>query len=149
MSLIKWDPFTELEEMSHRLNRLIGRPGLPASTGSEMLKIVDWTPSADISETETAYLIKAEIPGVNREDVSVTVEDGVLTIQGERKAEKEETGRKFHRIERSYGSFVRSFRLPQGVDDTAAKAEFKDGMLNITLPKSEQAKPRAVSIKVD
>ena len=149
MSLIKWDPFTELEEMSHRLNRLIGRPGLPASTGSEMLKIGDWTPSADISETETAYLIKAEIPGVNREDVSVTVEDGVLTIQGERKAEKEETGKKFHRIERSYGSFVRSFRLPQGVDDTAAKAEFKDGMLNITLPKSEQAKPRAVSIKVD
>lgn len=149
MSLIKWDPFTELEEMSHRLNRLIGRPSQPASTGSEMLKIIDWTPSADISETETAYQIKAEIPGVSKEDVSVTVEDGVLTIQGERKAEKEETGKKFHRIERSYGSFVRSFRLPQGVDDTAAKAEFKDGMLNITLPKSEQAKPRAVSIKVD
>ncbi len=148
MNLMKWDPFNELEEMSNRLNRIFGRSAPPTTTSNEMLKVADWTPSADIQETDNAYLIKAEIPGVNKEDVKVTVEDGVLTIRGERKAEKEETGKKFHRIERSYGSFLRSFRMPEGVDDAAAKAEFKDGMLNVTLPKSEKAKSKAVSINV-
>lgn len=148
MNLVKWDPFNELEEMSNRLNRIFGRSAVPAATGSEMLKVADWTPSADIQETDNAYLIKAEIPGVKKEDVKVTVEDGVLTIRGERKAEREETGKKFHRIERSYGSFLRSFRMPDGVDEAAAKAEFKDGMLNVTLPKSEKARAKAVNIDV-
>lgn len=148
MNLVKWDPFNELEEMSNRLNRIFGRSGVPATTSNEMLKMADWTPSADIQETDNAYLIKAEIPGVKKEDVKVTVEDGVLTIRGERKAEKEETGKKFHRIERSYGSFLRSFRMPDGVDDAAAKAEFKDGMLNVTLPKSEKTKSKSVNVDV-
>lgn len=148
MNLMKWDPFNELEEMSNRLNRIFGRSAMPATTASEMLQMADWTPSADIQETENAFLVKAEIPGVKKEDVKVTVEGGVLTIRGERKAEKEESGKKFHRIERSYGSFLRSFRMPEGVDDGAAKAEFKDGMLNITLPKSEKAKSKAVNIDV-
>lgn len=148
MNLIKWDPFNELEEMSNRLNRLFGRSGGPATAGSEMLKVADWTPSVDISETESAYLIKGEIPGVKKEDVKVTFENGTLTIQGERKMEKEEKDKKFHRIERSYGNFVRSFHMPEGVDDGAAKAEFKDGMLTVTLPKSEKAKTRAVDIAV-
>lgn len=148
MNLVKWDPFGELEEMSNRLNRIFGRSAVPAASGSEMLQMADWMPSADIEETEKEFLVRAEIPGVNKEDVKVTVEDNVLTIRGERKAEKEESGKKFHRIERSYGSFLRSFRMPDGVDDAAAKAEFKDGMLNVTLPKSQKARTKAVNIDV-
>lgn len=148
MNLIKWDPFGELEEVSNRLNRIFGRSAVPAAAGNEMMTVADWAPSVDISETDKEYLIKADIPGVKKEDVKVTIENGVLTVKGERKSEKDEKGKTFHRIERSYGSFVRSFSLPEGVDDAAAKAEFKDGMINITLPKSEKAKSKAVEIAV-
>jgi HSP20 family protein len=110
--------------------------------------VADWTPSVDISETEGEYQIKAEIPDVKKEDVKVTLEDGVLTIQGERKYEKEEKGKKYHRIERSYGSFVRTFSLPDVIDEEKVKAEFKDGVLNLHLPKSEKAKPKAIEVKV-
>lgn len=146
MNLIKWNPFSELEDISNRLNQIFGRS--VAATGHEMMKVTDWTPSVDISETDKAYLIKAEIPEVKKEDVKVTVDNDMLTIQGERKMEKEEKGKKFHRIERSYGSFVRSFRLPDGVDESKAKAEFKDGVMTVTLPKSEKAKTKAVEISV-
>jgi HSP20 family protein len=110
--------------------------------------VADWVPSVDVSETDGEYQIKAEIPDVKKEDVKVTVEDGVLTIQGERKQEKEVTGKKYHRVERSYGSFVRSFTLPDLVDEEKVKAEFKDGVLNLQLPKSEKAKPKAIEVKV-
>lgn len=148
MNLIKWNPFNELEDISNRLNQIFGRPAVQPETGQQMLKVADWAPSVDISETDKAYLIKAEIPGVKKEDVKVTIDDGMITIQGERKMEKEEKDKKFHRIERSYGSFVRSFRLPDGVDESKAKAEFKDGMINVTLPKSEKAKTKAVEVAV-
>lgn len=148
MNLIKWNPFTELEEMSNRLNQIFGRPAVSSAADQQMLKVADWAPSVDISETDKAYLIKAEIPEVKKEDVKVTIDDGMITIQGERKMEKEEKGKKFHRIERSYGSFVRSFRLPDGVDESKAKAEFKDGMINVTLPKSEKAKSKAIEVAV-
>lgn len=147
MNLMKWDPFRELEDMSNRLNRVFGRP-LARLEPNEMMTMADWTPSADISETDTAYLIKAEIPGVNKEDVKVTLENGMLTIQGERKMEKEEKGKKYHRIERSYGSFMRSFRVPDDADESAVKAEFKDGVLNVTLTKSAKAKPKAINVSV-
>jgi HSP20 family protein len=148
MNLIKWNPFNELEDISNRLNQIFGRPAVSAAADQQMLKVADWTPSVDISETDQAYLIKAEIPEVKKEDVKVTIDDGMITIQGERKMEKEEKGKKFHRIERSYGSFVRSFRLPDGVDESKVKAEFKDGMINVTLPKSEKAKKKAVEVAV-
>lgn len=148
MNLVKWDPFRELEEVSNRLNRVFGRPLGRMEPNNEMLAMVDWTPSADISETDTAYLIKAEIPGVNKEDVKVSIQDGMLTIQGERKMEKEEKNKKFHRIERSYGSFMRSFRVPDDADESAVKAEFKDGVLNVTLNKSAKAKPKAINVAV-
>ena len=147
MNLMKWDPFRELEDVSNRLNRVFGRP-LARMEPNEMFTVADWTPSADISETDTAYLIKAEIPGVTKEDVKVTIENGMLTIQGERKMEKEEKDKKFHRIERSYGSFMRSFRVPEDADESAVKAEFKDGVLNVTLTKSAKAKPKAVNVSV-
>ena len=148
MALVRWDPFRELEDMSDRLNRVFSRPALPRMNGKETMIVADWVPSVDVSETDGEYQIKAEIPDVKKEDVKVTLEDGVLTIQGERKQEKEEKGKKYHRVERSYGSFVRSFTLPDLVDEEQVKAEFKDGVLNLQLPKSEKAKPKSIEVKV-
>jgi len=146
-ALMRWDPFRELEEMSDRLNRMFARPAA-RTNGKETMIVADWVPTVDISETDGEYEIKAEIPDVKKEDVKVTLEDGVLTIQGERKREKEEKGKKYHRVERSYGSFVRSFGLPDLIDEEKVKAEFKDGILNLHLPKSEKAKPKAMEVKV-
>jgi HSP20 family protein len=147
MTLVRWDPFRELEEMSERLNRVFSRPSL-RTNGKENLTVADWIPTVDISESEGEYLIKAELPEVKKEDVKVTVENGVLTLQGERRQEKEEKGKKYHRVERSYGSFIRSFTLPESVNESGVKAEYKDGMLNIHLPKSEKVKPKAIEVKV-
>lgn len=146
MNLVKWNPFRELEDVSNRLNNIFGR--LPARAESGQLTMADWTPSVDISETDTAYLIKAEIPEVNKDDVKVTVQDGMLTISGERHQEKEEKNKKFHRIERSYGSFMRSFRMPDDAEEGTVTAEFKDGMLNVTLPKSAKAASKTVNVKI-
>lgn len=148
MNLVKWDPFRELEDISNSLNRFFGRP--LARTGADvgMLAEADWAPRVDITETDTAYLVKADIPGVNKEDVKVTIEAGMLSIRGERKQEKEEKGKKLHRIERSYGSFLRSFRLPDDADESAVKAEFKDGMLSVTVNKSAKAESKVKEISV-
>ncbi|MCX5720649.1 MAG: Hsp20/alpha crystallin family protein [Nitrospirae bacterium] len=151
MTLVRWDPFRDLEDVSSQLNWMFRRPALPQTNGAnkETMIVADWVPSVDVSETEGEYQIKAEIPDVKKEDVKVTVEDGVLTIQGERKYEKEEKGKKYHRVERSYGSFIRSFTLPDLVDEEGVKAEFKDGVLNLQLPKSVKTKPKAIEVKVD
>jgi HSP20 family protein len=127
---------------------MFSRPTLPQTNGKETMVVADWLPAVDVSETDGDYQIKAEIPDVKKEDVKVTVEDGVLTIQGERKQEKEEKGKKYHRVERSYGRFVRSFTLPDLVDEGKVKAEFKDGVLNLQLPKSEKVKPKAIEVTV-
>ena len=148
MNMVKWDPFRELEDVSSRLNRIFERPLIRSESGKEMLAVADWAPSVDISETDTAYLIKGEIPGVKKEDVKVTIENGMLTIRGERKQEKEEKGKKFHRVECSYGSFMRSFQVPDDADEDSVKAEFKGGMLNITLPKSAKSKSKSVDVAV-
>jgi len=150
MAIVRWDPFRELEEMSDRLNRMITRPGSAQSAGQakEVMTVADWSPTVDISETEAEYAIKAELPEVKKEDVKVTVEDGVLTLQGERKQEKEENGKKYHRVERSYGRFVRSFTLPDSVDESKVKAEYADGVLHLHLPKSEKAKPKQIDVKI-
>ena len=148
MNLVKWDPFRELEDVSTRLNRMFGRFPARAESGNQMLAMADWAPSVDISETDSAYLIKGEIPGVKKDDVKVTIEDGMLTIQGERKQEKEEKGKKFHRVECSYGSFMRSFQMPDDADENKVTAEFKDGMINVTLAKSAKAQQKAKTINV-
>ena len=148
MNLVRWDPFRELEEVSDHLNRFFARRDTRRSDGKETLTMADWMPSVDISETDGEFQIAAELPEVKKEDVKVTLENGVLTLQGERRDEREEKGRKIHRTERSYGRFVRSFVLPDLVDDTKVKAEFKDGMLHLHLPKLEKARPKAIEVKV-
>ena len=119
MAVVRWDPLRELEQMADRLNRVMSRPegGTLSGNGKEVMTVADWVPSVDISETEGEYAIQAELPGVKKDAVKVTVENGVLTIQGERRQEQAESGRKHHRIERSYGRFVRSFTLPDTVNE--------------------------------
>jgi HSP20 family protein len=112
------------------------------------MAVADWIPTVDISETDTEFLIKAELPDIRKEDVKITLQHGVPTIQGQRAQEKEEQGTRYHRVERAYGTFARTFTLPDSVDDTKVKAEFKDGVLNLHLPKSEKAKPKAIEVKV-
>lgn len=147
-TLARWDPFKELEDISDRLSTLFGRTPVRSGKGKEAMTMAEWAPLVDITEDEKEFLIKAELPEVRKEDVKVTVEDGVLTLTGERKMEKEEKGRKHHRIERSYGMFTRSFTLPETTDAGKVSAEFKDGVLTVRLPKTETARPRTVEVKV-
>lgn len=146
MPLIRWDPSREIDDIFERYTKAMGQP---RAGSQEVIATGDWAPRVDIAETDKAFEIKAEIPDVNKEDVKVTVDNGVLTIRGERKQEKEEKGKKFHRVERYYGIFTRSFTLPDNVDETKVKASFKDGMLNLQIPKSEEAKPKAIEVKVE
>jgi HSP20 family protein len=142
-----WNPSRELAELSDSLNRVFAR--IPrGGNENEAMTVADWIPLVDISETTAEYVIKAEIPEVKKEDVKVTLEHGVLTVQGMRRQEAEEKGKKYHRVERSYGSFVRSFSLPDLVDDTKVQADFKEGILTLRLPISEKAKPKAIEVKV-
>ena len=112
------------------------------------MTLAEWAPLADVIEDDKEYLIKAELPEVKKEDVKVTVENGVLTLSGERKFEKEEKNKKYHRMERAYGSFMRSFTLPDDADPEKVKAEFKDGILTVHLAKSEKAKRKQLDIAV-
>jgi HSP20 family protein len=146
-TLTRWEPLREMEEFQNRLSTLFGRPS-HRGNGREEITLPDWTPLADITEDEREYLIKAELPEVRKEDVKVTVENGVLTISGERKFEKEEKKRKYHRVERGYGTFMRSFALPDDADFSKVNAEFKNGVLTVHVPKSEQAKPKQIEVKV-
>jgi HSP20 family protein len=147
--ITRWDPFKELEDLRHRLSGAFGRP-TTSSGGSqrESMTVAEWAPLVDITEDDKEYLIKAEIPEVRKEDVKVTVENGVLSISGERKFEKEENGRRYHRVERSYGSFVRTFSVPEDADASKVNAEFKEGVLKVHLIKSERTRPRQIEVQV-
>jgi HSP20 family protein len=145
MNLIRWDPFRELGGLHTRLNRLLGET--PARFDDEGL-LTTWAPPVDIQETEQEYVVKADLPDTKKDDVKVELNNGVLTVKGERKQEKEEKGKQFHRIERAYGEFVRRFVLPTEVDGTKVVADFKDGVLTVHLPKTAAVKPQAIEVKV-
>ena len=150
--LARWNAFPELDEVLNRFLRSSGSElGMGRSDGGrhETMTLADWRPTVDISETEDEFIIKAELPEVNRDDIRVDVHNGVLTIQGERKSESEETGEKFHRTERSYGTFSRSFTLPDNVDAENIRARHKDGMLYLQLTKTEETKPKQFEITID
>jgi HSP20 family protein len=146
-NLTKWNPLREMEEIQNRLMPWFGRVGL-RGFGDETMTTSQWAPLVDIAEDEKEYLINVELPEVKKEDVKVTIESGTLTISGERKFEKEEKNKKYHRIERAYGSFVRSFALPEGTDGSKVKAEFRDGILKVHLPKTEETKSKSLEVKV-
>lgn len=137
MQLAQWNPFREMDDMLSRFRVATREPAL-----------TEWAPAVDITENGKEYLVKGEIPGVKKEDVKVDVTNGVLTISGERKFEKEDKGEKYHRVERSYGSFTRSFVLPEDVIGEKIAAEFKDGVIKVHLPKTEIKKSKSTQVKV-
>ena len=147
-TVTRGEPFREMEDLQNRLSTLFGRTPLRRGNGKENITLAEWTPLADITEDDSEYVIKAELPELRREDVKVTVENGVLTISGERKFEKEEKKKKYHRVERGYGSFVRTFALPEDADADRVKAQFKQGILEVHLPKNEKAKPKQIEVNV-
>ncbi|HSG65236.1 MAG TPA: Hsp20/alpha crystallin family protein [Gammaproteobacteria bacterium] len=148
MDLTRWSPLGELEDIAERYGRLFGTH-LPWRERLELLdKNIEWKPAADIVERETEYLIKAELPGVTREDIDVQLDNGILTITGERKLEEKKETDRSHRVERFYGKFSRSFRVPDDVDTGAIKAECENGVLSLRLPKTKQTKPAAVKIAI-
>lgn len=148
-TITTWNPFRDMEAMQDRILRAMNlSTSRRGEDARQSLTTSDWAPTVDISEDANEYLIKAELPEVGKDDVKVTVENGVLTLCGERRLEKEENNRKFHRIERSYGSFMRSFSMPEDADPEKVAAEFKDGLLMVRLPKCEAKKPRQIEVQV-
>ena len=136
-------------EINNLVEYYMREVGLPRVGNQEIIATGDWIPWVDIVETDKAFVIKAEIPEIYKEDVKVTVDNGVLTIQGERKPEKEESRNKYHQVERHYRRFIRSFTLPGNVDETKVNVFFEDGMLNIQIQKIEEAKPKSIEVKVE
>ena len=148
-TLTRWNQLRQLEALQHGLGSLFSRSPAQWPEGQEeQIAVPEWAPLVDISEDDKEYLIKAELPEVKKEDVKVTAEEGTLTIMGERKFEKEEKGKKYHRVERSYGSFVRSFSLPDDASPGKVTAEFRDGVLSVHLAKTQKAKPQQIEVKV-
>jgi HSP20 family protein len=150
MAIIRWDPFRELAVVQDRMNRLFedawgGRTRRP----DEDFVSGSWMPSVDVRETKDALELNIEVPGIEPKDVTVGVENGVLTIKGSRNFEKASEGETYHRIERAYGTFERSFTLPSNVDTERIQARYRHGVLELTVPKREEAKPKSISIKVE
>lgn len=153
MTLVKWtgkdiwEPFRDLADLQEDVNRLMAHgwlakpPVWPGNGGK-------WLPEVDITEEKDQILVRADIPGMKQEDISVEVENDILTIKGERKQETEKKEGQVHRIERSYGQFLRSFSLPANVDATKVNAAYKNGVLEVTLPKKESAKPKQIKVEV-
>ena len=146
-SLVSWNPAKEMEQFENRLSRFFGRSPLLGNGDKELMTVAEWSPAVDIVEDDKEWLIKADLPDVRKEDAKVSVENGMLTITGERRLEKEEKGKKYHRIECAYGNFVRSFTLPEGTDGTKVSADFKDGVLKVHLPKGEKVRPKQIEIR--
>jgi HSP20 family protein len=148
--LITWNQLREMDEAQNRFNPffLAGFPNRMGSGEIHSLTVADWSPEVDISEDDRGYLLKADLPEMKKDDVRVTVEDGILCVSGERKSEKEDLNRKVHRTERSFGNFRRSFTLPEDADSTKVTAEFCDGVLKVHLPTTPIARSKAIEVKV-
>lgn len=138
-------PWTGMTSLRKEMDRLFDRFVEPMSV--EMPMLSEWEPTVDISEDKDTVTVKAELPGVEQKDIAVSLQDGVLTIKGDKQAEKEEKGKRYHRVERSYGSFFRAVRLPTAVEAGKVSAAFKDGVVTITLPKAPEAKGTMIPVK--
>jgi HSP20 family protein len=145
MNIIKYDPFREMRSLQDEVNRLFAS-SFSRGDDNELMRGA-WSPSVDIFENKDQIVLEADLPGMRPEDVDISIENNLLTIRGERRFEKKDEGDNFHRVERSYGSFARSFTLPPTVSSENANAEFENGLLRLTLAKREEAKPRRIEIK--
>jgi HSP20 family protein len=141
MNLMRWNPYREFAGLQDRYNRAYGR-----TEGEDEMGLAAWAPPVDIAEEKDKIVITAELPGFKENEIEIQTENGMLTLRGERKFEKESEGKNFHRVERSYGQFVRTFSLPNNVDREKIQAKFADGLLKVELPKREDAKPRTIAI---
>ena len=152
MSIMRWNPESNLStfpgDIQRGINRMFSDFFREGMWDEEMIPS-KWSPPVDIAEKDTEYVVKVELPGVAKDDVKISTVDNVLTIRGEKKEEKESKGSNYHRVERAYGSFQRSFTLPTTVKSDRIEASFKDGMLTITLPKAEEAKPKMIEVKIE
>ena len=148
-TIVRWDPLKEMTTLQDRMNRVFEETWGRTRRAEEDYVTGSWMPAVDVRETKEAVEIQAELPGIDPKDVNVSVEGGVLTIKGSRLFEKATEGETYHRVERAYGSFERSFTLPTNVDPEKINAAFRQGLLHLTLPKREEAKPKAISIKVE
>lgn len=155
MSLIRWNPTHEIDRwpsdffgIQREINRVFDNFVRGGVQADENFQMSYWTPAVDIAEQENDYVVKMELPGVNKDDVKISLESNILTIKGEKKQEKEEKNKNVHRLERTYGSFQRSFTLPTTVKSDTIDAFFKEGVLTISLPKAEEAKPKQIEVKV-
>jgi HSP20 family protein len=153
MSIVRWEPFRHMLTLQDRMNRMFDESFQGASRGTaasdeDWALGGSWAPAVDIYEQDGNIVLKAELPGVDSKDVDIRLENNVLTLRGERKLDTEVKRENYHRVERTYGSFTRSFTLPTVVDQEKIKADYKDGVLRVTLPKREEAKPKQISIAV-
>jgi HSP20 family protein len=149
MAIIRWDPFREIATLQERMNRLFQEASGHTRGAEEDYATGSWIPSVDVRETKDTLELQVEVPGIDPKDVTVSVENGVLTLRGTRKFEKASEGETYHRIERAYGIFERSFTLPTNVNPEKIEARYRQGVLHLTVPKREEAKPKAISIKVE
>ncbi len=148
MALVRWDPFRDLVTLKERMDRLFEDTFARSRSIEESLAPGSWSPPVDIYETDENIVLKAELPGIERKDITLEVKENILTLKGDRKFEKEVKQENYHRVERSYGSFQRSFSLPSNIKRDRVEAEFKDGILEVTLPKAEVAKPKQIKVEV-
>lgn len=146
MSIIKYDPFRELRSLQDDVNRLF-ITAFPRNFDNEQMSRGAWNPNVDISENEHAIVLEAELPGMKLENIDLSIENNVITLRGERKFENKQEKENYHRVERSYGSFTRSFTLPRTITGEDAQADFQNGVLRVTLPKREETKARKIEIK--
>jgi len=149
MAIVRWDPFRDLMTIQERMNRLFDQTLSKTRTEDEEgLTASTWSPAVDIYETADSIVLKAELPGLSRENIDIQVRDNTLTLKGERKFEREVKDENYLRIERSYGAFQRGFSLPAVIQQDKIKATFKEGVLEVSMPKAEETKPKQVKIEV-
>ncbi|MDD5542241.1 MAG: Hsp20/alpha crystallin family protein [Acidobacteriia bacterium] len=149
MAIVRWEPFRDLMSLQERMNRMFDESVGHVRGANEALDSGAWSPAVDIYETEQAIVLKAELPEINQKDIDIRIENNTLTLRGERKFERETKEENYHRVERSYGAFCRTFTLPSTVDQDKVKAEYKDGILKVTLPKREDSKPKQIKVGVN
>ncbi len=147
MAIIRWRPFSEMTNLQREMNRMFDT--FMRTPEEEDSFKGTWSPEVDIKESSDAIIIQAELPGMKKEEIKLSIRDNTLQMSGEKKMEDEKKGETYHRVERAYGSFLRTFTLPSMVDASKIHAVFKDGVLHLTLPKAEESKPREISIKAE
>jgi HSP20 family protein len=146
MAITRWDPFRDLSILQERMNRVFEDAAVRGWKSDEPSATTSWSPAVDIYETDSEIMVQAELPGVDRKDIALQLENNVLTLKGDRRFEKETNQDNYHRIERSYGGFSRAFTIPTIVDEDKIRADYRDGILKIALPKKEQVKAKQIKI---